>query len=126
MRDNSTADLFQNATLKDILENPAKFGAPTFDQFCKQYDQWKSHRNKLDSIDNGPKGLSSITKKVRYSIDGVPCDNLEQVEKRANDFGVTDMGELDMVPEVIPLGGGYCDILVKFKTRTGQLIHAPK
>ncbi len=105
------------ATLDDIVSDPHKYGAPTFAEFAKNPDKWRSsNSNMLDSVDAGSILLRQILNKQIYEIDGYRCNSLEEVERVAKDQGI-DLNNIVCRPEVVPVGGGRCDILVKFTSR---------
>jgi hypothetical protein len=113
------AELFANATLEDIAKDPRKYGAPTYEEYVRNRSRYQAQTaNLFDVADNGTSNLKMVLKGYRYEIDGYKCDTLEEVERVAKSQGYSEE-DLEMLPEVIPLGGGWCDILVRFR-------HKPK
>ena len=103
----------------DILASPNKYGAPSFQEFKRNREKWMGRDDdKLASADEGSRVLKNgnRVKKHIYEIEGHRCKNLEQVEKTASNLGL-NIKDLDYRPEVLPLGGGKCDVLVKFVSR---------
>ena len=88
-------------------------GVPTFDEFCKNPDQWRTRDDaKLAEVDKGGK-INRVTQKHRYEIAGFKCKTLHEVERIASNQGIP-MKELDYRPVCIPQTGHKCDMLIKF------------
>lgn len=99
---------------EELLENPNKFGAPTFDEFVANREKYIGRDDdRFSEADRGSSHLKSVVQRHVYEIEGYRCKTLEEVEKVARNQGI-NLRELDYRPEVIPLGGGKCDLLVKF------------
>lgn len=95
----------------DILKMP---GVPTFEEFCKSPDKYRTREDeKFGLADKGSSNLNRHVQRHRYEIEGYSCKNLEEVERVARAQGIP-IEALDYQPEVIPQGGGKCDLLVKF------------
>lgn len=89
-------------------------GAPTFQEFVKNRDKWMGKDDeKLGLADTGSQILKKHVKKHIYEIEGYRCKNLEEVERVAKSQGIP-VSELDYRPEIMPMSGRKCDILVKF------------
>lgn len=106
--------------LDDLVQDPKKYGAPTFKEFCENYDKI-TKRDSFGVIDKGSDLFkkSNIVKRHVFEIEGHRCKTLEQVERIAKEYG-WDLHQLDYRPEVIPLGGGKADILVKFVSKADR------
>lgn len=89
---------FLNATLEEITLDPAKFGAPTFDEFVRNRERYIGRQDDLAiQVDKG----SFMFKKdidYRYYIEGYRCDSLESVESTANSMGL-NWGQMEISPE---------------------------
>lgn len=100
----------------------ASVGFPTFDEFKKNPDKYRSRKDEvLASADHGSIDLRSLVRTHKYEIEGYRCDNLETVERVAKDEGI-DLGQLEMKPEIIPIGAGKCDILVRFVKKQSPIL----
>lgn len=67
----------------------------------------------LGWVDKGSQILGRHVQRHVYEIEGFRCKSLEEVERVAKNQGIP-LKALDYKPEIIPQGGGKCDILVKF------------
>jgi len=110
-----------NLTIDDIMQDPHKFGAPTFDEYCRDRDKYQGRwDDTFSAIDQGSRlGLQNHLTRMKYEIDGIRCDSLEEVEKRAIDLGLDlsiamTNGDLSFHPEVQDQGGQRCEIMVRF------------
>lgn len=93
------------------------WGAPTFEEFCRNPEKWRGREDdSLASADVGSQTLKGMVKKHIYEIEGYRCKSLEEVERVARNQGIP-IRELDYRPELIPIGAGKCDILVKFVSK---------
>ena len=101
----------------ELVRNPEKFGAPSFDEFKKNYQRYVgSNDETLASVDNADTKLKGITKRILYEIEGYRAKSLEEVERIAAAQGIP-IRELDYTGHCIPQGGGSCDILIKFVSK---------
>jgi hypothetical protein len=104
-------------TLDEIVRDLTKYGFPTFEQFNKNPEKWLGRDDDaLASVDVGSHNLRKIAKKYKFEIEGYRCKSLEEIQRVANSLGIKDK-DLDYKPELIPLGGGDCEILVKFVSK---------
>lgn len=107
---------FKEVKIEDIIADPNKFGAPTFEQFCKNPERFRGRPDDiLSSADRGSSIISSVQKQI-YEIEGVRCKTLEEVERVAGDMGIS-LKELDYRAELIPLPGQNSEILVRFVSK---------
>lgn len=106
--------------MDDIFDNPSKYGMPTFEEFKKNYEFWTGRPDeKFSQVDKGSQHLAKYVKKHLFEIEGHRCKTLEDVEKVALDHGIP-IKDLDYTAEIMPLGGGKCDILVKFISKADR------
>ena len=111
---------FKEVKIEDLMADPNKFGAPTFEQFCKNPERFRGRADDiLSSVDRGSSIIGSVQKQV-YEIEGVRCSTLEAVEKVAADMGIP-LKELDYRAELIPLPGQKSEILVKFVSKQDRM-----
>lgn len=104
-------------TLDDIMADPTRFGMPTFDEFSKNPDKYKSRADDLlEKADVGSVNLKNIVRKYKYQVFGFDCDSLERVERIMKEEGHIST-DFNMVPEIIPCGQNKCEILVKFELK---------
>ena len=103
-----------DTTLDDVLENPNKFGAPTFEEFKRNREKYLGREDdKLAFADRGSTILRRDIKKHIYEIEGYRCKTLEEVERVASSQGIP-LKQLDYKPELIQCGAGKYDVIVKF------------
>lgn len=111
-------ELWESATTQDIMENPDKFGAPTFDMFKSHRDKYiENHNQNFGRIEQGGAVANRYTKKQIYEIEGYRCKTLEEVERVANSMGI-NLKKMKYTAEFLPLGGGQADVLVKFMSES--------
>jgi hypothetical protein len=118
MESNQAARLGQAASEGDV-HHLEKHGFPTFDQFLKNPEKYLGHSEEiLSSADVGSHLLrqSNLVRKHKYEIMGYRVSTLTEVQKIMKDHGINPR-TVDLRPQIQPLGGGQCDILVKFTTR---------
>ena len=85
--------------LEMVLNNPSKYGLPTFDEFCKKPELLLGRDDEqLGSVDGGSKFVKEISKHV-YFLEGYKCENLEEVERMAGNMGYA-IRDLDWIPEL--------------------------
>lgn len=107
----------ESTDVEEVFENPHKFGMPTFEEFAKNSEKYLGREDDaFAQIDQGSKNLDRHVQRHIYEIEGYRCKSLEEVEKVARSQGIS-LGALDYQPQVMPLGGGKCDILVKFVSK---------
>lgn len=108
---------FAQQGMSELMADPAKFGAPTWEQFKSNREKYMGRDDAaLANVDKGSNNLSKIVDKYIYEIEGFRCKNLEEVEKIAGDYGIPIRG-LDYRPELIPQGGGKAKMLIKFVSK---------
>lgn len=106
-----------DTTLDELLENPTAYGLPTFDQFAKNQEKYLGRDDdRFAEAEAGSRNLEKHVQRHIYEIEGYRCKTLEEVERIAQSQGIK-LRELDYQPQVVPLGGGKCDLLVKFVSK---------
>lgn len=104
-------------TVEDVLENPTRFGMPTFEEFQKNPDKYKGRADEiLESADKSTtvKQFRDLIERQTYSAFGFDCGtSLEKVERviLGEGYVLTDM---QMVPRVSPEIGGKVRINIDF------------
>ena len=111
-------ELWESATTSDLMNNPEKFGAPTFEQFKARRNHYKkNHNTSFGNIEKGGDISNRFTKKQIYELGGYRCKTLEEVERVALQMGLSLETLSDKYQaQFIPLGGGQAEVLVKFMT----------
>jgi peroxiredoxin family protein len=103
----------------ELVEDPNKYGVPTFEQYCKAPNKWKDSLDKmLASVDISSLTLKKDIVKQEYVIRSRRVDSLEELTHIAKEEGI-DLMNCDISPQVIPY---YRDpqkyvISVEFKER---------
>jgi len=112
--------------LEDLLNNPARFGLPTFEEFCLNPDRYFAKETDiLDCVDESGHILrkSNLIKGQVYELEGYRCDSLEKVQDLATEMGIK-LSELDMKPDLQKdLAGKY---LIHIKFTRKRKDHAEK
>lgn len=120
-------------TIEDLIENPAAYGVPTFEQFKQNRDRWLGRDDDaMASLVDGPTMFRKDLVKMKFKVRGVDVGTPEQVETMLGDFGysVSDIHEamtcaarnrkpsvaprLRLKMDMIPLGAGKYDVVVDF------------
>lgn len=111
-------ELWESAATNDLMANPEKYGAPTFEQFKARRDHYKkNHNTSFGNIERGGEIANRFTKKQIYEINGYRCKTLEEVEKVALSMGLNlQTLSNNYQAQFLPLGGGQAEVLVKFMT----------
>jgi len=113
----------KDTSIEDLQNNPSAYGAPTFEEFKRSPEKYLGREDEnLSAVDKGSAIFkdSNMVRRHVYEIEGHRCKSLEQVTRIAAEQGIP-IRELDYRPEVIPLGGGQCEILVKFISRMEKI-----
>lgn len=112
---------FREVQLADIIANPNKFGAPTYEQFCRNPNRWRLPSDSvLQSASAGSRVFNNV-KKQRYEVlrptgAVTKCQTLEEVERVCLSEGIA-IEELEMRNELIDVGAGKVEILVQFRRK---------
>jgi len=115
-----------DTTVDDIMENPHKFGAPTFEEYKKNRNKWfpMIHANEesgMIALTDGPVRFRKDLKNIKLQVNGFDMKP-EQVEKALGDYGYT-LADIDLENrssrlkkdiQMMPLGGGKYDVVVNF------------
>jgi hypothetical protein len=73
----------------DLIDNPKKYGLPTFEEFSKDPSKWKRGVEELfEVVDRGSTQLNRLIRKHEYRILGYKCDTLEEVQRIMNSEGI--------------------------------------
>jgi len=112
--------------IEDLLNNPKAYGLPTLEEFAANPEKWRKAADQvLKSVDIGSTtGLKNMVVKQTYEVAGYKCSTLEEVERVALNEGWS-LKNLEIKPNLIPLGGGKCDVHIVFtpgKRHTEQMI----
>lgn len=119
--------IFESATIEDVYENPAKFGAPTFAEYLRDREKYEVRKDHLLAIaDNGSKleGLKAQIGKVRWEIDGIRMDNPEQIENYCKNEGLDLKSDIDIRPFLIEGTSGKIDLVNRYVRKFGGLTSA--
>jgi hypothetical protein len=107
----------KDTTLEDIVKNPAKYGAPTFQQWRQNKDKWRVDWAAI--ADNGSRQLAHQQVRQLYKVGKYIVKSIEEAERIARDMGFT-LSRMPIAPQIRPQGGQKHDIIVEFKLpRTG-------
>lgn len=110
--------LQQVESLKEVIANPKKYGAPTFEEFVSNREKWIGRDD--DELISADKGSQEIFKKfIRkqiYKIKRYRSEKLEEVERIALSEGL-QLKDLEYRVQMLPVGGGKWDALIEFKTK---------
>lgn len=89
-------------TLEDLVDNPEKFGMPTFDAFRRNKEKWTGrYDDEIAAIDRGDPVLG--IRQRYYLWDGAAdyrCESLEQAERIARDMGLNLHEDFVVDPQV--------------------------
>lgn len=113
-------DKFKDAVLEDLVNDPASFGAPSFQDFCKDPDRYRFRKDHLLAIaDDGSKleGLKKRLGVTRWEIDGYRFDTPEQVENYCRDEGLDLNEDVDFKPCLIEGISGKIDLVNVYKRK---------
>lgn len=117
----------QTLSLDDILDNPKKFGIPTFEDFAKSPEKYRTSLEHLfESVDRGSSALNRLIIKHEYLILGHRADSLEQVQRIMTEEGYT-LDQLTIQPELHKETAGKLKVVVSFipKERGAQIENSP-
>lgn len=106
-----------DTTINDILSDPAAYGAPTYMDYISNPGRWQI--DNLALVDKSSNAIKHLVKTQFFTVCGVKCKTLERAQKVAEDHGY-NLRAMDVQPQVIDLGGGWCDINVVFAPKGTQ------
>jgi hypothetical protein len=103
---------------EDIIENPHKYGFPSFDEFKRNPEQWLGRDDEsLAQADVGSTILNKTVRRHIYEVEGYRCKSLEEVERVAASQGIP-LRELDYRPVLQQAGAGKYEIVVRFMKKS--------
>ena len=111
--DSHVANKMQNFET-GLIQRPGDYGFCTFEEFRKNKDKWRANPEAgLVSVENAGTLFKGRIRKVKYELEGYPCDSLEAVQAQAKVMGFMDK---DLVSFPVPHNhlAGKFDILVRF------------
>ena len=111
----------QDTTLEDLINDPKKYGVPSFMEFCQ--NPQKLNIDNLAIVDQSSSQLRRIMKGQTYKVLGIECKTLEKAEELAKDLG-HDIRTMDFKPEIENLGGQWCNIIVNFVPKQLNILDA--
>lgn len=97
------------------MADPNSFGAPTFEQFCKNPTKWRKRKDtQMIALSDGPTQFRKDLKKIRYFVHGEELSSEESVEQMLIDHGFTlddidldnKSGRLAKTIDLVDVGGG--------------------
>jgi hypothetical protein len=107
----------------DISDDDMKMlknvGFPSLQEYVKNPAAWRErlfgrHDEVLHNIDKGSESLNRHeVSKRRFEVDGYECRSLEHLSQVVKDQGLS-FKDLDLKPYVKDIGGGKCEIVVRF------------
>lgn len=100
--------------MEDIMQNPEKYGAPSFKTFVKNRSFWKRKKDQMAILTGGPSLFRRELKRIRYFCHGKELASEEAVETMLADHGFTlddidlENRETRLKKEInnMPVGGG--------------------
>lgn len=95
------------------MQDPRKYGAPTFEEFCRGRGRDRKDRQMI-ALTDGPQNFRKDLKKIRYFVHGNELQGEEAVEKMLADHGYTledidlenKSGRLNKTINYVDVGGG--------------------
>lgn len=106
--------LSKSLSQEDIIEDPHKFGLPTFEEFCKNQGQWRQNPEQL--LIDATKGSTILRKsivKISFAFRCWETSSAEKLQSMLADHGLKPQ-DMKMAPELIYLGNGKCKCIVNF------------
>lgn len=114
MKNDKSKDMPSPMEMEDIVKNPKKYGAPTYEEFCANPDKYRpimNARQQLDLIDNGGQNLKRYTKTKVFEVLGQTFNSLERAENFCKEHGLP-MGNWKVVAS--NMGGQFAEERVIF------------
>lgn len=109
-------------TVEDVMQDPHKFGMPTFQEFAANRQRWvKREDDSMIMLTDGPNKFRKDLHKIKFQVHGNDMPE-EHVERALSDYGFT-LEDIDLENrgsrlkkkiDMIPLGGGKYDVVVNF------------
>lgn len=98
----------------DIIDNPQKYGLPTFQEFAKNPSKWKQGVEELfETVDRGSTQLKPLIRKHEYRILGYKCKTLEEVQRIMNAEGIK-LEDCDIKGDLKEESAGKLKVIVDF------------
>lgn len=112
---------YATATLEDLVNDPAKFGAPTFEEFLRIRDRERLDAEQLFfkafSDQPGSSNLAACLTSIKYKCFGYDCGkSLERVQQVAENEGV-HYSKLEFRPDLEQDGAGKYSMTVQVATK---------
>jgi len=112
---------FMHLTIEDIIANPKKYGAPTFEEFKKNPEKFRRSKEALiTSADGGTKNIKGI-KRHTYKVDGIKCESPEHCQRTMIERGLTEK-DLNLTVELEDMKNGEIVAHVHFKRKTNLIL----
>ena len=122
MKNSAPAIDWSNVQIEDVMENPHKFGCPSFEEYMRERDKWTTREDDaMIMLTDGPKKFRNDLRKITFKIHGMEMPE-EHIERALGDYGYT-LADIDVenrnsqlkkTMEIIPQGGGKYDVVVNF------------
>lgn len=104
----------RNLSQEDILEDPNRYGLPTFQEFCKNPEKWRANPEQvLIDATRGSTILKKAISKITFAFRCWETSSAEKIERILADYGLKPQ-DVEMKPELIYLGNGKCKCIVNF------------
>jgi hypothetical protein len=98
----------------DLIDNPGKYGLPTFQEFAKNPAKWKQGVEELfEIVDRGSTQLNRLIIKHEYRILGYKCKTLEEVQRIMNAEGVS-LNDCEIKGDLKEESAGKFKVVVDF------------
>lgn len=107
---------FREVQLQDIVQDPNKYGAPTYEQFCKNPDAWRLRKDQVFiSADRGSDMFKDVVKHT-YSIGGYKTTRLEEISKICLNEGIDESTLQMKITHQTGIGGGR-EMFIEFRKK---------
>jgi hypothetical protein len=117
MLNSRTLENIKTADLSDVMDNPKKYGVPTFEEYARNRDKWiGKHDDQFAWIDKGTTILKKRISTQKYSIFGYRADSLEECERIANAEGC-NISQLEIKPELTQDSAGQLILNVRMEKK---------
>lgn len=112
---------FMEASIEDLIRNPGKYGAPTFQEFCANPDKYRKNKEAMiSSADAGSRNISGI-KKHLYYVDGYKCSTPEEAQQAMKNMGLSE-DDLKLSVELEDMGNHEIRAHVHFKRKSNLIL----
>lgn len=104
----------EDTNLDDVMDDPAKYGVPTFKQFLKNPDIMLGAKERIFStVDGGSSFLNSYTIDTRYKYQHYETKKLEEIQKIVLNEGIA-FENLQFRSQVVDQTANTLKIIVEF------------